>query len=99
MEDKMLTLFWLGLIILSVSLVMLISGLIRLFIIIYYQHQRQQQCYWLPSNPDETKPQPCKKGDDEEELEMLTQLRKEGILTEKGFQREVKRIKFDRYWY
>jgi hypothetical protein len=53
----------------------------------------------LPSDSNETKAQHCKKGDDEEELEMLTQLRKEGMLTEKGFQREVKRLKFDKYWY
>jgi hypothetical protein len=98
MEDKMLTLFWLGLIVLSVSLLMLINGLVKLSVICH-RHQRRQQCYWLPSNSDETKPQPCKKGDDEEELEMLTQLRKEGMLTEKGFQREVKRLKLDKYWY
>ena len=99
METKMLTLFWLGLIILSLSLVMLISGLLKLLVIIYYRHQRQPQCNWLSSEHDETKPQPCKKGEEEKELEMLTQLRKEGWITEKAFQREVKRLKFDKYWY
>lgn len=99
METQMFAFFWLGLIIFSLSLVMLISGLLKLLIIIRYQHQRQQQCHWLPSEFNETKPQPCKKRQDEEKLDMLTQLRKEGWLTEQAFLREVKRLKLDKYWY
>jgi hypothetical protein len=98
METKMLT-FWLGLVILLLSLIMLISGLLKTLVIIHYRHQRQQQCHWLLSEPNETKSQPCKKGEDEEKLEILTQLRQEGLLTEQAFQREVKRLKFDKYWY
>lgn len=98
METKMLT-FWLGLIILSLSLVMLISGLLKLWVIISYRHQRQPQCRWLLNEINETKSQPSKQSEEEEQLEMLTQLRKEGLLTEPAFQREIKRLKFDKYWY
>ena len=98
METKMFTLFWLGLIMLSLSLVMLISGLLKLLVIISYRHQQQCSCL-LREKLDETKPQLCKKGEEEEKLEMLTQLRTEGWITEEAFQREVKQLKFDKYWY